>query len=162
MLISKKVILLGKFGVGKTSLIKRFVFQKFSEEYQTTIGVKVDKKILNIHGVELNMLSWDIAGETSSMRVPQSYKLGAHGVLYVFDVTRPSSYDNIQKELQEIGKLLPGVPVQVVGNKIDLLGDVRLQKFRASFFLEGVIYASAKEDVQVEEAFERLGKAILQ
>ena len=96
------------------------------------------------------------------MRVPQSYKLGAHGVLYVFDVTRPSSYDNIQKELQEIGKLLPGVPVQVVGNKIDLLGDVRLQKFRASFFLEGVIYASAKEDVQVEEAFERLGKAILQ
>ncbi len=162
MQISKKVILLGLFGVGKTSLIKRFVHQKFDEKYVTTIGVKVDKKILNIHGVQLSMLIWDIAGESSHQKVPQAYKLGANGILYVFDVTRPSSYENIHRELEELNKLLPNVPIQIVGNKIDLLAEKSIDDIKESIGLKDIICTSAKTGEGVEDSFQQLGRAVLQ
>lgn len=90
MKISKKVILLGHFGVGKTSLVKRFVVQKFSEEYQTTIGVKINKVVIGDH--HLTMILWDIEGGKSQQHLPPSYFAGAHGIIYVFDLTRPSTW----------------------------------------------------------------------
>lgn len=62
-MIKKKVVLLGSFAVGKTSLVQRYVKSIFSEKYQTTIGVKIDQKIVNIDNTELNLLLWDIYGE---------------------------------------------------------------------------------------------------
>ena len=162
MQINKKVILLGLFGVGKTSLIKRFVHQKFDEHYLTTIGVKVDKKVLDIHGVQLCMLIWDIAGESSQQKVPNSYKLGANGILYVFDVTRPASYEQIHDELNALSEILPNVPIQVVANKIDLLDEKSVDKLQNKLGLTSIIRTSAKTGDGVEEAFEQLGKAILQ
>ena len=81
--ISRKVAILGQYGVGKSSLIRQFVHRKFSEKYLTTIGVKIDKKVMDLDGVELTMIIWDIAGETNQSKIPKSYQLGAHGVLYV-------------------------------------------------------------------------------
>lgn len=162
MPLSKKVILLGLFGVGKTSLIKKFVHQKFDEQYLTTIGVKVDKKIINIHGIELSMLIWDIAGESSQQKVPHTYKLGSHGILYVIDVTRAASYENLQQEIAEINKILPNVPIQLVANKIDLSNEKALQELEDRIGLKGMIKASAKTGEGVEEAFYALGKAVLQ
>lgn len=161
MQISKKVILLGLFGVGKTSLIKRFVHQKFDEKYITTIGVKVDKKVLNIHGVELSMLIWDIAGESSQQKVPNSYKLGSNGIMYVFDVTRPSSFENIHDELKALNDLLPNVPIQLVGNKTDLLDENQVEKVTNTIGLTNIIWSSAKTGKGVEEAFEAIGRAVL-
>lgn len=161
MQISKKVILLGLFGVGKTSLIKRFIHQKFDENYLTTIGVKVDKKVLNIHGVQLSMLIWDIAGESSHQKVPASYKLGSNGILYVFDVTRPSSFENIHRELAELNDLLPNVPIQIVANKIDLLDENSVENVLNNIGLKNIIRSSAKTGEGVEKAFEELGKAVL-
>lgn len=161
MQISKKVILLGLFGVGKTSLIKRFVHQKFDENYLTTIGVKVDKKVINIHGIELSMLIWDIAGESSHKKVPQTYKLGSNGILYVFDVTRPASYENIHSELAELNKLLPNVPIQIVANKIDLLDEKSIQNIVDNIGLTDIIGTSAKTGEGVEKSFEQLGRAVL-
>ena len=91
-MIKKKVILTGSFGVGKTSLFNRFVYSKFDEKYLTTIGVKVDKKSLTIEGEEVTLLLWDIAGEISQDKVPNSYFLESSAVVYVFDLTRPSTY----------------------------------------------------------------------
>jgi len=85
-MISKKVIITGSFGVGKTSLFNRFLYSKFDEKYLTTIGVKVDKKVINIDGQDLNLLIWDIAGEISQNKVPHSYFLGTSGVIYVFEL----------------------------------------------------------------------------
>ena len=88
---SKKIILAGSFGVGKTSLFNQFIFNKFDDKYLTTIGVKVNKKIVDIEGRQLSILLWDIAGEVAQDKVPVTYFLGASGVIYVFDLSRPST-----------------------------------------------------------------------
>ena len=67
--MNKKVILVGHFGVGKSSLVKRFVHSQFSEEYITTIGVKIDKKAITVNGITVNLLIWDIAGEDSQKKI---------------------------------------------------------------------------------------------
>ena len=161
MEISKKVILLGKFGVGKTSLIKKWVYQKFGEEYLTTIGVKVDKKQINIHGLTLTMLIWDIAGPTPNQKIPQGYMMGSHGVLLVFDLSRPSSYEDLQDEIAAVRDYLPEVPIQPVGNKVDLLAKSSIRDVEESLPLENVIYTSAKTGENVNVAFQSLGEAIL-
>jgi len=158
--MTKKVILLGKFGVGKTSLINQFVHSEFSEKYLTTIGVKIDKKAVDIDGTVLSMIIWDIAGESSQAKVPNNYKLGSHGVLYVFDVTRPSSYEHMQGELELIRDLLPNVPIKILANKADLIADENLDDL-VSTFDKGILLCSAKTGQNVEEAFYQLGVEML-
>jgi len=129
-MVSKKVILVGHFGVGKTSLISRFVHQKFSDQYLTTIGVKIDKKAVHINGAELPLIIWDIAGETSQQKIPESYKLGANGVIHVFDLSRPSTYENLQSDTDNIRDLLPNVPITQIGNKNDLIDDNKMKAIK--------------------------------
>ncbi|WP_020528563.1 Rab family GTPase [Flexithrix dorotheae] len=160
-MISKKVVLIGKYGVGKTSLIQQFVHQRFSEKYLTTIGVKIDKKTVNIDGTELNMLIWDIAGESTNTKIPKSYHLGAHGAIYVFDLTRPSTYENIVSELNNLKKLISNVPIQLVGNKSDLLDEKNIHQIINSLPLEISFLTSAKTGKNVESMFSALGKALL-
>jgi small GTP-binding protein len=160
--LSKKVILLGHFGVGKTSLIKRYVHQKFSEEYLTTIGVKIDKKVVNINGREISMLIWDIAGENTQQKVPSSYKLGAHGVIFVFDLTRPSSYENLEEDIVHMQNILPPIPFVLVGNKTDIIDDDQLVTIKDSLPVYKYFFSSAKTGDHVEELFEELGKLMIQ
>lgn len=161
MPISKKVILIGHFGVGKTSLIRRFVHQKFSDEYLTTIGVKIDKKVLDLDGLEMTMIIWDIAGETNQNKVPKSYQLGAHGVLYVFDISRPSTYENLHEQLDYLKGLLPLAPIEVIANKKDLLSDEEQAKVLDSIMHPSIHTSSAKTGENVEQIFQSLGKAML-
>lgn len=160
MSVSKKVILIGHFGVGKSSLVQRFVRQKFSEEYITTIGVKIDKKVVEVDGYSVTMIIWDIAGEDTQKKVPKSYRLGAHGALYVFDMSRPSTYEKLQQELDYLDEIIPGVPVQVLANKVDLLSGPERQEIMSSL-PKGIRETSAKTGAQVEEAFETLAKMML-
>lgn len=155
--ISKKVILLGHFGVGKTSLIKRFIKGMFSEEYQTTIGVKVDKKVIEVGGKTLTMIIWDIEGGAVQSRLPKSYFMGAHGVIYVFDLTRPSTYENIQGELAYFRDLLPKGKFQIIGNKLDLLDELQMHDFKAQMAGQYDALSSAKTGEHVEEMFHALG-----
>ncbi len=120
-MISKKVILCGSFGVGKTSLFNRFINNQFDDRYLTTIGVKVNKKSIEVEGNEVSLLLWDVAGEVSMEKVPTSYFLGASGVIYVFDLTRPMTFMNIASDLEYLRKMLPNAVIKLVGNKIDLL-----------------------------------------
>mgnify|MGYP001799575405 CR=1 FL=1 len=161
MPISKKVILVGHFGVGKTSLIKRFVHQKFSDDYLTTIGVKIDKKVLNVDSAELTLIIWDIAGETNQSKIPKSYQLGAHGVLYVFDITRPSTYDNLHEQLNYLRSILPMAPIEVIANKKDLLSAEEQEQVLEGIRHTGIHATSAKTGENVEMIFEKLAGAML-
>ena len=161
MPISKKVILVGHFGVGKTSLIKRFVHQKFSDDYLTTIGVKIDKKVLHVDGAEMTLIIWDIAGETNQSKIPKSYQLGAHGVLYVFDITRPSTYDNLHEQLNYLRSILPLVPIEVIANKKDLLSAEEQEQVLEGIRHAGIHTTSAKTGENVEMIFEKLARAML-
>ena len=160
-MISKKIILTGSFGVGKTSLFNRFLYSKFDEKYLTTIGVKVDKKVIEIDGKELNLLIWDIAGEISQNKVPNSYFLGTSGIIYVFDLTRPITVKNLETDLEHLRKLSPGVTIKTVGNKKDLVTAEQIRKFEEVTGVEYDFLSSAKTGENVEEIFTALGKSLL-
>jgi small GTP-binding protein len=160
MQISKKVILVGNFGVGKTSLVSRFVHQKFSDQYLTTIGVKVDKKIVSLNGSELSLILWDIAGESSATKIPKAYTMGAHGIMYVFDVNRPETYESLSEDIFEIQKNLKDPGLVVLGNKSDLASKQLIEKIQAETQTD-ILFTSAKTGINVDTAFESIAKQML-
>ena len=87
-MIEKKICMLGSFAVGKTSLVTRFVTSIFSDRYLTTIGVKIDKKIVSLAGRDITLIVWDIHGDDEFQRIRTSYLRGASGYLLVVDGTR--------------------------------------------------------------------------
>lgn len=161
-MISKKVILTGSFGVGKTSLFNQFIFNRFDDKYLTTIGVKVNKKTIDVDGNEVSLLLWDIAGEVSQDKVPNSYFLGASGIIYVFDLTRPSTYKNISNDVAYLNKMVPGCIIKVVANKSDLVTAEQIAEIKLSLEMPWDIITSAKTGENVEELFHSLGKAFLE
>jgi len=84
----KKVCLIGDFSVGKTSLVQQYVNQAFSEKYLTTIGVKIDTKLIELEDDELKLVLWDVAGRDSLSSINTSYLVGASGIILVLDGTR--------------------------------------------------------------------------
>jgi len=92
-MIQKKICLLGGFGVGKTSLVSRFVHSIFSDKYLTTVGVKIEKKSLVLNEQELDLVIWDLYGEDDFQKVRMSYLRGASGYLLVADGTRRTTLD---------------------------------------------------------------------
>ncbi|MEM7101579.1 MAG: Rab family GTPase [Bacteroidota bacterium] len=160
-MINKKVILTGSFGVGKTSLFHQFIYSRFSDKYLTTIGVKVNRKVIKVNDQDLTIFLWDIAGEVSQDKVPVSYFLGASGIIYVFDLTRPSTYRNINEDLAYLNDLLPDVEVKVVGNKKDLVTQQQIDELLAEISVKDVVITSAKTGENVEELFHMLGEAMI-
>ena len=84
-MIQKKICMLGAYAVGKTSLVGRFVRSMFSEKYQTTVGVKIDQKTVNVGDQQVNMMLWDLHGEDEAQKVRLSYLRGASGYILVVD-----------------------------------------------------------------------------
>ena len=156
--------MVGSYGVGKTSLVKRFVHSIFSEKYQITIGVKIDKKTVIMDDKEIKLLLWDIAGEEEAFSIPPSYLKGSDGYILVIDGTRMNTYEqaiDIQKRIQQdIGD----TPFVVVLNKSDLVDDWELGKdvlddMRQRNWL--VIKGSAKLGTGVEETFNTIVRNML-
>jgi len=121
--------------------------------YITTIGVKVDKKVIEINGEEVSILLWDIAGEVSQDKVPKSFFLGASAVIYVFDLTRPSTYKNIESDLNILDGLLPDAILKVVGNKEDLIEADKLKQVKKEINVSIDVVTSAKTGSNVERLF---------
>lgn len=160
-MISKKVILTGSFGVGKTSLFNQFIHQQFSDKYLTTIGVKVNKKELEIEGEKLSLLLWDIAGEVAQDKVPTSYFLGAGGIIYVVDLSRPMTFDNMKSDIDFLKKLLPNTTIIIVGNKKDLVSDEKLEYMAQNLDVKWDFTTSAKTGENIDALFLELGKRLI-
>lgn len=156
----KKIILTGNFGVGKTSLFNRYLYSQFDDKYLTSIGVKVDRKNVLVSGEEMTLLVWDIAGEITQDKVPVSYFIGTSAVIYVFDLTRPSTYKNLEFDLKYMDKVLPGVLIKVVGNKKDLISTDQLEALKKELYYPADIYTSAKTGENVEPLFQDLAKSL--
>ncbi len=160
-MISKKIILTGSFGVGKTSLFNKFIYNRFDDKYLTTIGVKVNKKSIEIDGKEVSLLLWDIAGEVSQDKIPNSYFLGSSGIIYVFDLTRPSTYKNIANDIEYLQKMSNDATIKVVGNKLDLMDPSKVEELKSTLSTPWDIVTSAKTGENVEDLFHSLGKSFL-
>ena len=158
---SKKIILTGNFSVGKTSLFNRFINDQFDDKYITTIGVKVNKKTVEIDGEEIALVLWDVAGEVSQDKVPTSYFLGSHGIIYVFDLTRPTTWMNIANDIEYLQGLLPYSALRIVGNKMDLATAEQIEAVKSQISIPWNILTSAKTGENVEPLFIELTKEII-
>ena len=160
-MIQKKVCMLGGFGVGKTSLVSRFVSSMFSDKYLTTVGVKVDKKTVPIDSGEMTLMLWDIYGQDEFQTVRDSYLRGASGYLLVADGTRHATLDTATALQQKAESVVGRVPFMLLLNKADLNADWQVNE-RALWKLaeQGwtVLKTSAKTGAGVEDAFAKLAR----
>ncbi len=162
MKLSKKVVLLGHFGVGKTSLFRRFIDNEFSEEYKVTLGVQIKKKIVQLpDGRELSMIIWDTEGHSNSIEdTRKSYLLGSHAFIYVFDVTRPETYATLNQDLDYLKENYTKVPAKILGNKLDLVNQKEISDHLISQNIHFDCLASAKTNKNVQNFFSDLAKEI--
>lgn len=158
-MIQKKVCMVGMFGTGKTSLVKRFVHSKFSEHYQTTIGVKVDRKEVALGDESMMLLLWDLAGRDKLQDVKTSYLKGSSGIFLVADGTRRETTEELPSLAQLAQDTVGDVPFVVALNKRDLLDDWKVTPSdQKDLTARGwhVVATSAKSGDGVESAFEWL------
>jgi len=163
-MLQKKICMLGSFSVGKTSLVRRFVESIFSDTYLTTVGVKIDKKVLRVGEQDLTLMLWDLYGEDEFQRLRMSYLRGASGFLFVADGTRRPTLDNVLAIKEEAEKALGPASFVVALNKSDLVDQWEVEAEKENDLLGrgwNVIRTSAKTGEGVEFAFETLAKAML-
>jgi small GTP-binding protein len=158
-MIQKKVCMLGAFGVGKTSLVRRYVQSIFSEAYLTTVGVKIDKKTVTVGNESVILLLWDIAGEDEVSPIRMTYLRGAAGYLLVVDSTRPETLDAATSIQSRVSSEIGAVPFLLLLNKADLRESWELPQERVDALAGAawrVMPTSAKTGEGVEEAFQEL------
>ena len=163
-MIQKKVCMLGATGVGKTSLVSRFVSSMFSDKYMTSVGVKVDKKTVSIGEDQVTLVLWDIYGQDAFQSVRASYLRGTAGYLLVADGTRQLTLDTA-RALQKTAQAAAGrVPFVLALNKLDLIAEWQVDdKALWKIADEGwsIVRTSALTGAGVEDAFMRLGRAMV-
>lgn len=120
--IARKVCMLGDFGVGKTSLVARYVRNTFSDKYLTTVGVKVDSRLVNLaNGVDMKLVIWDIAGKSVLDGVNQNYLRGASGLILVADGTREASLRAALNLAMQARDAIADPACVLFVNKLDLI-----------------------------------------
>lgn len=164
-MIKKKVCMLGTSAVGKTSLVSRFVLSVFSEKYQTSVGVKTDKKVVTVDDQEVTMVLWDLEGDDDFKRIETTYLRGSSGYLLVADGTRQITLDQALDIQSRVETVLGKVPFVLALNKADLvgrweIGDEQIAELRSRGWK--ILRTSAKDDEGVEGAFLELARAMLQ
>ena len=153
--------MLGGSGVGKTSLVSRFVSSMFSDKYLTTIGVKIDKKTVSVGADEMTMMLWDIYGEDEFQTVRDSYLRGASGYLLVADGTRHATLATATALQQKAESVVGHVPFLLLLNKADLQADWQVNQAALWKLAEQgwvVATTSAKTGAGVEDAFTKLAQ----
>src|SRR5205809_155721 len=168
--VKRKILLLGDGAVGKTSLIRRFVVDKFSDDYITTIGTKVTKKDLRIESpskaTDMTFMIWDVLGQKGYRGIQESSFQGAKGALLVYDVTRPETAESLHEYwIPHLLSVTDPIPIVLVANKVDLADSRRkvqedLDDLKDVLQVDGFV-SSAKTGLNVEAGFLGLAKAMI-
>jgi len=160
----RKVCLLGDGAVGKTSLIGRYVLDCFKDEYIMSFGTKVSKKVIEYEDVQLTLMIWDVLGQKAHGSLHAAYYKGANGALLVCDNTREDSLLHLPQWKTDLETVTGAVPVVPIINKSDLataLDPRNVQEVGAAMGRE-LLLTSAKTGNGVQEAFESLGRRIME
>lgn len=161
--LKQKVCILGAAGVGKTSLVRRFVKSIFDDKYLSTIGVKIEKKSIQLESAEVILNIWDVAGEEEFFQIPRSYFNGAGGYLLVIDGTRPETLATGLEIKARVTESAGNCPWVALLNKADLtdawqLDEAALQPLAAAQ-IPG-LKTSALDGRNVDEAFTMLARQL--
>jgi small GTP-binding protein len=162
--LQKKICMLGAFSVGKTSLVKRFVQSVFSEAYLTTVGVKIDKKTVELPNRTVTLILWDLAGEDDISSLRMTYLRGAAGYVLVADGTRPATLEVALSLRRRVEAEFGSLPFVLLVNKNDLkdewsVRDEEVEVLRQSGWW--VRPTSARTGEGVENAFETLAERVV-
>jgi small GTP-binding protein len=170
----RKICLIGDFGVGKTSLIRRFVDRQFSEHYLSTVGVQISQKDVEVPASDsqasqqLRLMIWDLEGSTKFQGITKEYVKGCHAAILVADVNRPETIDHLAEHLALLSSLeIQDLKVIVAFNKADLMEDSAGKDLLLGSWLpsgEQVLASyltSAKTGENVEAAFQQLAESLL-
>jgi small GTP-binding protein len=164
----KKICLLGDGAVGKTSLIRKYVWDAFDDKYLATIGAKVTKKVIRFEegGDEFkcSMMIHDIVGQVEFEKIHKQYYRGSEAAILVCDLTRRDTLEHMGWWLESLSEVVGKVPLLLLGNKLDLKEEYEVdfkdvadqaKEFGCPYFL-----TSAKTGENVEKAFENIGKRV--
>jgi small GTP-binding protein len=167
--LSKKVCLLGDFAVGKTSLVRRFVYNRFEDKYLSRIGVKVSRKVVAVPQddatIELTIMLWDLADSKELDSICVSYLRDTAGAVAVCDLTRPSTIDGLCKCCRDLRAINPGAHLILAANKTDLadqrvVTDAQIEAavldIKAPFYL-----TSARTGENVDEVFRHMARLLV-
>lgn len=168
--ITKKICLLGDFNVGKTSLVRRFVEDKFSDRYLSTVGVKVSRKSVSVKTdtelKQVDLLVWDLEGNTKFKSITPSYLKGASGSIIVADLTRSSTFKNLNQHIKLFLEVNPQGAIIIALNKADLIPQEKLEQlvenYQAHNFerIVSIYTTSAKTGDNVEGMFDELATVV--
>src|SRR5271157_3769769 len=154
--LTSKIVLIGDESVGKTSVVKRYIDDEFTESYLPTLGFQIFIKSVRLGNNSVDFQIWDIAGQAQFESVRRSYFQASQGFFLVFDLTVRSSFDNVDQWLAEIREVRPTVPFILVANKADLpdqvVTDEEIQEKAEALGAAGQIKTSAKTGDNVVDA----------
>jgi small GTP-binding protein len=156
-----KICIVGAFGVGKTSLVRRYVSSIYDDRYLTTVGVRIDQKELKASGQDVTLVIWDIAGEDEITRLSMRHLRGMSGYFLVVDGCRADTLETAIRLREEIDGVSPGVPFVLLLNKSDLRTQWEVDGGRIRDLGWDALETSAKSGDGVEVAFERLAVRLL-
>ena len=168
-----KLCLVGEHAVGKTCLIRKYVFNEYSDGYISTLGTKVTKKKISIQHpktkemVDVDLMIWDIMGQKGFRRLLQdAYFFGAQGIVAVCDNTRESTLSELETWIEGVHGITQEIPTVFLGNKCDLIdlqeiGLNELKSFSSGYESPGAYLSSAKTGVNVDLAFSILSGRLL-
>ncbi len=162
-----KILTAGEGGVGKTTLLRRFVEGQFFSETKMTIGVEFFLKSIILGDNEITLQLWDFGGQERFRFLLGSYVLGAKGALLMFDLTRIATLEKLDQWIQIVRQNDPNLPVLFLGTKIDLIEDINVNDDFALSYIEDLnlfdyLKISSKTGENVEESFKRLTQEILE
>lgn len=155
-----KIVLIGDCGTGKTCIVQRFKTGNYIERHGNTIGVDFSMKTITVDGKQVKLQIWDTAGQERFRTITQSYYRSANGVIIVYDITKRSSFVNLQKWIEEVRRYTASnVILILIGNKCDMEEEREVEFSEAEAMCEFipeilfVMETSAKENTNIEDAF---------
>ncbi len=160
-----KICLLGEAKVGKTTLVYRYIENKFRTDFRSTLGVNLLKKIVKIGDSTISTQIWDLGGQEPFKKIRKLYLEGAEGALLLFDVTNQQSFIKLGEWISSFREVHGNKPVVLIGNKIDLKENVIIDQSQAERYASennmSLVLTSAKTGENVEKAFVDLLKRII-
>ncbi len=161
-----KITILGEKNVGKTSLVYRYIENKFRDSYKATLGVNLLKKDMEVDDNSVSAQIWDLGGQDSFKSLRKLYLEGSNGALVIFDLTERKTFDRLNEWVDSFKEARGEQPMVLIGNKSDLENQRKITEMEASNYAKEnnmeLILTSAKTGQNVEEAFIILTKRILE
>ena len=167
--VTKKVVIIGDTGVGKTAIMNRFLFDKFDPESMPTLGAQSKPRIVDVPGEgQIKLTLWDTAGQEKFKSLTRMYFQDAEAALIVYDTTFRESFDSAKNWINDLkaNANIPDILIAVVGNKCDMAEDMKVsiedaRRLGEDAKAEIVKETSAKDNNGVQDLFQDVARRLL-